>query len=172
MRRLPLGRQSVRRRRRRHRRPPNVTHPRSYSVNVQSGRVLSDDLYQAFLPREPVGQWGRFDLQFGRFTLTGAGQPRMLQRPLNPASIESIGFGITDAVPGPFELRVAFVTALRTIRNPEILLRPQRDSPFERELLQQYESVYTEGAPAPLFDKALARARSQLTARGDSTQVK
>ncbi|KAI0476219.1 complex I intermediate-associated protein 30-domain-containing protein [Xylariaceae sp. FL0804] len=85
---------------------------RRYLVNVQTESVVPTDLHQHRLfTVRPPGEWETVLIRWNDFVRTSAGfvvepQGEMLRR-----KVRSVGLGLTDRVPGPFELHVERVWA-------------------------------------------------------------
>jgi uncharacterized surface protein with fasciclin (FAS1) repeats len=65
--------------------------------------------YRAFLPTT-AGEWKETRLPFADFKLQAFGRELPL-KPINPASIASVGFTLADKKQGPFSLEVEYVKA-------------------------------------------------------------
>lgn len=77
---------------------------RSYLVNVQTESIEPTDLHQHRLFAQHPGDWETVLIRWNDFVRTNHGfvvepQTEMLRR-----RVRSIGVGLTDRVPGPFEL--------------------------------------------------------------------
>ncbi|KAI1245734.1 hypothetical protein MGN70_012627 [Eutypa lata] len=87
------------------------TDERSYLINVQTESVEPTDLHQHRLFARRPGEWETVLVRWNDFVRTNHGfvvepQTEMLRR-----RVRSIGVGLTDRVPGPFELCIARVWA-------------------------------------------------------------
>jgi len=89
---------------------------RPYLCSIKTGGGLvnqEDDLYQALLRAETPGEWEDMVVPFGSFVLTWRGSVQPQQPYFNASRVASIGFGIADRQPGPFQLDIASIAAVR-----------------------------------------------------------
>lgn len=80
---------------------------RKYFLNIQTESIVPTDLHQHLLPCSNPGQWETITVPFSAFVRTNYGMVVEPQREMMRQKVRSIGIGLTDRVPGPFELRVA-----------------------------------------------------------------
>lgn len=90
---------------------------RRYFVNIQTESIVPTDLHQHLLPCFTPGEWETVTIPFSAFVRTNHGMVVEPQKEMMRQKVRSVGIGLTDRVPGPFELRVADVYA--TNRPPE-----------------------------------------------------
>lgn len=100
---------------------------RRYFVNIQTESIVPTDLHQHLLPCFTPGEWETVTIPFSAFVRTNYGMVVEPQKEMMRQKVRSVGIGVTDRVPGPFELRVADVYA--TNRPPERALG-REDSGF------------------------------------------
>lgn len=103
---------------------------RSYLVNVQTESVVPSDLHQHRLFARRPGEWETVHIKWNDFVRTNHGfvvepQTEMLRR-----KVRSVGVGLTDRVPGPFELCIERVWATNDPTEDQHE-HQQRDSPAE-----------------------------------------
>lgn len=85
-----------------------------YELNVTPRSIIPDDMYQGHI-QTPPGVWGTVAFPLNRLTLTGRGQVREYQRALERAALHSIGFSVADGLAGPFQLDVAWISAVQEV---------------------------------------------------------
>lgn len=85
---------------------------RRYKFTVRTETGFDTPLYQcAFTTKS--GQWEEHRLPFADFLPTFRGRILTEATPFNPASVESVGFLISDKQAGAFELEIATILATR-----------------------------------------------------------
>jgi NADH dehydrogenase [ubiquinone] 1 alpha subcomplex assembly factor 1 len=84
---------------------------RKYFVNIQTESIVPTDIHQHLLPALTPGKWETVVIPFHAFVRTNHGFVVEPQKEMLRQKVRSIGVGLTDRVPGPFELRVADVWA-------------------------------------------------------------
>ncbi|KAK8070880.1 hypothetical protein PG997_011083 [Apiospora hydei] len=77
---------------------------RSYFVNVQTESVVPSDLHQHRLFARRQGEWETVLVKWNDFVRTNHGFVVEPQTEMLRQKVKSIGIGLTDRVPGPFEL--------------------------------------------------------------------
>ncbi len=82
---------------------------RTYWVDMRFADQMGASSYRAFLPTT-AGEWKEARLPFAEFKLQAFGRELPL-KPINPASIASVGFTLADKKEGPFALEVEYVKA-------------------------------------------------------------
>jgi NADH dehydrogenase [ubiquinone] 1 alpha subcomplex assembly factor 1 len=90
---------------------------RKYFVNIQTESIVPTDLHQHLLPSYTPGEWETVTIPFSHFVRTNYGMVVEPQRDMMRQKVRSIGIGLIDRVPGPFELCIADVWA--TNKAPE-----------------------------------------------------
>lgn len=90
---------------------------RKYFVNIQTESIVPTDLHQHLLPSYTPGEWETVTIPFSSFVRTNYGMVVEPQREMMRQKIRSVGIGLIDRVPGPFELCIADVWA--TNKAPE-----------------------------------------------------
>lgn len=84
---------------------------RRYFINIQTESIVPTDLHQHLLPCFTPGEWETVTIPFSAFVRTNYGMVVEPQREMMRQKVRSVGIGLTDRVPGSFELRVADVYA-------------------------------------------------------------
>lgn len=79
---------------------------RSYFVNVQTESIVPTDLHQHRLFVKKPGEWETVLIKWNDFVRTNLGYVVEPQAEILRQKVRSIGIGLTDRVPGPFELFV------------------------------------------------------------------
>jgi NADH dehydrogenase [ubiquinone] 1 alpha subcomplex assembly factor 1 len=79
---------------------------RSYLVNIQTESVVPTDLHQHRLFAKRPGEWETVFIKWNDFVRTNHGFVVEPQTEILRAKVRTVGFGLTDRVPGPFELCV------------------------------------------------------------------
>lgn len=77
---------------------------RSYLVNVQTESVVYTDLHQHRLFAKRPGEWETVLIKWSDFVRTNHGFVVEPQTELLKQKVRTIGVGLTDRIPGPFEL--------------------------------------------------------------------
>lgn len=84
---------------------------RSYFVNVQTDSIVPTDLHQHRLFAKRPGEWETVLIKWSDFVRTNHGVPIEPQTELLRQKVNSVGVGLTDRVPGPFELCIERIWA-------------------------------------------------------------
>ncbi|KAL2144447.1 hypothetical protein VTI28DRAFT_9095 [Corynascus sepedonium] len=77
---------------------------RAYFINVQTESVVPTDLHQHRLFVKKPGEWETVLVKWNDFVRTNYGFVVEPQTELMRQKVKSIGIGLTDRIPGPFEL--------------------------------------------------------------------
>lgn len=88
---------------------------RAYLVNVQTESLVPTDLHQHRLFARRPGEWETVFIKWTDFVRTNHGTPVEPQREMLTQRVRTFGVGLTDRVPGPFELCIESMWA--TARN-------------------------------------------------------
>lgn len=84
---------------------------RSYFINVQTESVVPTDLHQHRLFSKRPGEWETIVVKWNDFVRTNHGFVVEPQTEILRQKVRSIGLGLTDRVPGPFELCIERIWA-------------------------------------------------------------
>ncbi|KAI2639306.1 complex I intermediate-associated protein 30-domain-containing protein [Xylaria nigripes] len=84
---------------------------RSYLVNVQTETVVPTDLHQHRLFAKRPGEWETVLIKWNDFVRTNHGFVVEPQTEMLRQKIRTLGFGLTDRVPGPFNLCIERIWA-------------------------------------------------------------
>lgn len=98
---------------------------RSYLVNVQTESVVHSDLHQHRLfPRRP-GEWETALIKWNDFVRTNHGYVVEPQSEIMRQKVRTIGIGLTDRVPGPFEMCVERIWATNDAKDGDFVVVPE-----------------------------------------------
>lgn len=84
---------------------------KQYKFSVRTGAGLDTPLYQCSFATKQ-GEWVEHRLAFSYFVPTFRGRVLTDAPPLNPATVNSVGFLISDKQAGPFRLEIGWIKAL------------------------------------------------------------
>lgn len=84
---------------------------RKYFVNVQTESIVHTDIHQHRLYAQNPGKWETVFIKWGEFVRTNYGQVVEPQTEMLTQKVRTVGIGLTDRVPGPFDLAVGAVWA-------------------------------------------------------------
>ncbi|KAK3371899.1 complex I intermediate-associated protein 30-domain-containing protein [Podospora didyma] len=92
---------------------------RSYFVNVQTESVEPTDLHQHRLFTKQPGEWETVLIKWNDFVRTNHGFVIEPQTEILRQKVKSIGIGLTDRIPGPFELCIERMWATNNAREAD-----------------------------------------------------
>lgn len=84
---------------------------RKYFVNVQTESIVYTDIHQHRLYAQRPGEWETVILNWNNFVRTNYGQVVEPQNEMMTQKVRTIGIGLTDRVPGSFDLSIASIWA-------------------------------------------------------------
>ena len=84
---------------------------RAYFVNVQTESVVPTDLHQHRLFVKKSGEWETVLIRWNDFVRTNHGFVVEPQTEIMRQKVKSVGIGLTDRIPGPFELCIERIWA-------------------------------------------------------------
>lgn len=84
---------------------------RKYFVNVQTDSIVPSDLHQHRLYARRPGEWETVLIKWSEFVRTNHGVVVEPQREMLRQKVKSIGIGLIDRIPGPFELCIERIWA-------------------------------------------------------------
>jgi NADH dehydrogenase [ubiquinone] 1 alpha subcomplex assembly factor 1 len=84
---------------------------RKYHINVQSETIVPTDIHQHRLYVRQPGKWETVFLRWNDFVRTNHGAVVEPQNELLRQKIRTIGIGLIDRVPGPFDISVSRIWA-------------------------------------------------------------
>lgn len=122
---------------------------RKYFVNIQTESIVPTDIHQHLLPCYTPGQWETVIIPFSAFVRTNYGMVVEPQKEMLRQKVRSVGIGLTDRVPGPFELCIADIYATNRAPTREV---GREDSGFELEpektgMMDEIEPRQKKGEP-------------------------
>ena len=126
---------------------------RKYHVNIQTESIVPTDLHQHLLPTYSPGEWETVIIPFHAFVRTNHGMVVEPQKEMMRQKVRSVGIGLIDRVPGPFELRVADVYATNKAPSREV---GRDDSGFDIEpektgIMDEVEPRRKKGEPEKIL---------------------
>ncbi|KAI1865255.1 hypothetical protein JX265_008302 [Neoarthrinium moseri] len=92
---------------------------RAYFVNVQTESVVPTDLHQHRLFAKRPGEWETVLIKWNDFVRTNHGFVVEPQTEILRQKVKSLGIGLTDRVPGPFELCIESMWATNDAREAD-----------------------------------------------------
>ncbi|KAH6630153.1 complex I intermediate-associated protein 30-domain-containing protein [Chaetomium sp. MPI-SDFR-AT-0129] len=92
---------------------------RSYFINVQTESVIPTDLHQHRLFVKKPGEWETVFVKWNDFVRTNHGFVVEPQTEIMRQKVRSIGIGLTDRIPGPFELCIERMWATNDERDAD-----------------------------------------------------
>ncbi|KAM0816585.1 putative NADH:ubiquinone oxidoreductase intermediate-associated protein 30 domain-containing protein [Seiridium cardinale] len=92
---------------------------RSYFVNVQTESVVPSDLHQHRLFSKRPGEWETVLIKWNDFVRTNHGFVVEPQTEILRQKVKSLGIGLTDRMPGPFELCIERMWATNDAREAD-----------------------------------------------------
>lgn len=122
---------------------------RKYFINIQTESIVPTDIHQHLLPTYTPGQWETVTIPFSAFVRTNFGMVVEPQKEMLRQKVRSVGIGLTDRVPGPFELCIADIYATNKAPSRE-LAREESGFEFEPEktgMMDEIEPRRKKGEP-------------------------
>jgi NADH dehydrogenase [ubiquinone] 1 alpha subcomplex assembly factor 1 len=93
---------------------------RKYFVNVQTESVVPTDLHQHRLYARRPGEWETVLIKWNEFVRTNHGIVVEPQTELLRQKVRSVGIGLIDRVPGPFELCIERIWATNRLTEEDV----------------------------------------------------
>lgn len=88
---------------------------RKYFVNVQTESIVYTDIHQHRLYARKPGEWETVLIKWGEFVRTNYGQVVEPQTEMLTQKVRTVGIGLTDRIPGPFDLAISGIWATNGI---------------------------------------------------------
>ncbi|KAI8953380.1 complex I intermediate-associated protein 30-domain-containing protein [Xylaria longipes] len=107
---------------------------RSYLVNVQTESVVPTDLHQHRLFAKRPGQWETVLIKWNDFVRTNHGFVAEPQTEMLRQKVRTLGIGLTDRVPGPFNLDIERMWATNDMSEGEEVVTTPVDNVKEGQL--------------------------------------
>ncbi|KAF6840645.1 complex i intermediate-associated protein 30 [Colletotrichum plurivorum] len=92
---------------------------RSYFINLQTDSVVPTDLHQHRLFSRRPGEWETVFIKWNDFVRTNHGFVVEPQTEMLRSKVTTVGIGLTDRVPGPFELCIERIWATNSVSDAE-----------------------------------------------------
>lgn len=90
---------------------------RKYFVNVQTESIVYTDIHQHRLYSRTPGEWETVLLKWSDFVRTNHGEVVEPQSEMMTQKVRTLGIGLTDRVPGPFDLCIANMWATNRLQD-------------------------------------------------------
>ncbi|TGJ81820.1 hypothetical protein E0Z10_g6933 [Xylaria hypoxylon] len=97
---------------------------RSYLVNVQTESVVPTDLHQHRLFAKRPGEWETVLIKWNDFVRTNHGFVVEPQTEMLRQKVRTLGIGLTDRIPGPFNLYIERIWATNNMSEGDIVATP------------------------------------------------
>ncbi|KAF2205107.1 CIA30-domain-containing protein [Delitschia confertaspora ATCC 74209] len=94
---------------------------RKYFVNVQTESIVPTDIHQHRLYSKTPGEWETILIKWNEFVRTNHGQLVEPQRQMLTQKVRTIGIGLIDRIPGPYDLSISKMWATNATNEDEIL---------------------------------------------------
>ena len=92
---------------------------RKYHVNIQTESIVYTDIHQHRLYARKPGEWETILIKWRDFVRTNYGEVVEPQAEMLTQKVRTIGIGLTDRVPGPFDLSIHRVWATNGLSENE-----------------------------------------------------
>ncbi|KAK4995831.1 hypothetical protein LTR66_004430 [Elasticomyces elasticus] len=106
---------------------------RAYHINIQTESIVPTDIHQHRLYAKNPGEWETVVVPFREFVRTNYGMVVEPQREMLRQRVRSVGIGLIDRIPGPFELRIAEIYATNQDSDAEQQANVERNTKKEPE---------------------------------------
>lgn len=93
---------------------------RRYFVNLQTESIVPTDIHQHRLYTKKPGQWETVLIDWNQFVRTNMGVVVEPQNDILRQKLRTVGIGLTDRVPGTFDLSIAKIWATNLMDEQEI----------------------------------------------------
>ncbi|KAL8722250.1 MAG: hypothetical protein Q9225_001237 [Loekoesia sp. 1 TL-2023] len=90
---------------------------RKYFVNVQTESIVPTDIHQHRLYSRRPGEWETVHFEWHDFVRTNHGEVVEPQSEIMTQKVRTLGIGLTDRVPGPFDLCIAGLWATNRLHD-------------------------------------------------------
>jgi NADH dehydrogenase [ubiquinone] 1 alpha subcomplex assembly factor 1 len=107
---------------------------RKYYVNVQTESVVYTDIHQHRLYARKPGEWETILIKWRDFVRTNYGQAVEPQTEILTQKVRTVGIGLTDRVPGPFDLAIQKVWATNGLSESEKIEDRRKEAVTEQGL--------------------------------------
>lgn len=114
---------------------------RKYFLNVQSETIVYTDIHQHRLYTKRTGEWETVLIKWSEFVRTNYGQVVEPQTELMTQKIRTVGVGLTDRVPGSYNLAISKVWATNGLNDGELEENRRRDGGSESERRLEHKAT-------------------------------
>ncbi|KAF2000793.1 CIA30-domain-containing protein [Amniculicola lignicola CBS 123094] len=94
---------------------------RKYFVNVQTESIVPTDIHQHRLYSKTPGKWETALIKWSEFVRTNHGQVVEPQRSMLTDKVRTVGIGLIDRLPGPYDLSISKIWATNAFDQDELL---------------------------------------------------
>ncbi|KAF2867177.1 complex I intermediate-associated protein 30-domain-containing protein [Massariosphaeria phaeospora] len=94
---------------------------RKYFVNVQTESIVPTDIHQHRLYSKTPGEWETILIKWNEFVRTNHGQVVEPQREMLTQKVRTVGIGLIDRIPGPYDLSISRIWTTNAGRDDDIL---------------------------------------------------
>ena len=134
---------------------------RRYFVNVQTDSIVETDIHQHRLYTEhdsgtpgdaSEAEWETVHIKWHDFVRTNHGSVVEPQSDMLLQKVKSVGIGLIDRQPGPFDLRIQWFKALPEMEgddDPQVLIFPKGEGALPSEVLKNREDAVREALGNP-----------------------
>ena len=92
---------------------------RKYFVNVQTDSIVETDIHQHRLYAAKPGEWETVLIKWHEFVRTNHGTVVEPQTEMLRQKVKTVGIGLIDRIPGPFDLSISQVWATNGLREED-----------------------------------------------------
>ena len=100
---------------------------RKYFVNLQTESIVPTDIHQHRLYARRPGEWETLLIEWNEFVRTNHGTVVEPQTEMLRQKVRSVGIGLIDRVPGPFDLAISKVWATNGLSDSEMIEDRRKD---------------------------------------------
>ncbi|KAF2804496.1 CIA30-domain-containing protein [Mytilinidion resinicola] len=101
---------------------------RKYFINVQTESIVPTDIHQHRLYAKTPGEWETVLIKWSEFVRTNHGQVVEPQREMLTQKVRTIGIGLIDRQPGPYDLSISRMWATNAYNEDDVLKEAFRTS--------------------------------------------
>ena len=114
---------------------------RKYYVNLQTESVVYTDIHQHRLYARKPGEWETILIKWRDFVRTNHGEVVEPQTEMMTQKVRTVGIGLTDRVPGPFDLAIHKVWATNGLSDGEKVEDCRRETDADQRTRVENEPV-------------------------------
>ena len=105
---------------------------RKYHVNIQTESVVYTDIHQHRLYARKPGEWETILIKWQDFVRTNYGEVVEPQTEMLTQKVRTVGIGLTDRVPGPFDLAIHRIWATNGLSEGEKVEDRRRETDVDQ----------------------------------------